>query len=77
MPGPQSLWGARLRVPALRAGLAAGVGEDLPAACAAQIRDVLGATGDGLLVHPGCGTLRAWQLFEEDGLRTQVLLELR
>ena len=48
------------------------MGEDLPAACAAQIRDVLGASGDGLLVHPGRRTLRAWQLFEEDGLRTQV-----
>lgn len=62
-------------MPALRAGLAAGVGEDLPVACAQQIRDVLGASGDGLLVHPGRRTLRAWQLFEEDGLRTQVPLQ--
>lgn len=71
-PGPQSLWGARLRVPQLRADLAAGVGDDLPPACAAQLWDVLDAPGDGLLVHPGQRTLRAWQLFEEDGLRTQA-----
>ncbi|KAK9837450.1 hypothetical protein WJX81_003617 [Elliptochloris bilobata] len=70
--GPQSLWGARLRAPALHAGLAAGVGEDLPAACAAQIRDVLGASDAGLLMHSQQRTLRAWQLFEEDCLRTQV-----
>eukprot|EP00897_Mesotaenium_endlicherianum_P006241 jgi/Mesen1/5645/ME000286S04855 len=51
-------------------GLAAGVGEDLPPACRAWLAG-MGVDLTGLIAHPH-PTLRAWQLFEECGRRTQV-----
>ena len=55
-----------------RVGLAAGVGKDLPLNCKAWLTS-MGVDVSGLLVsEEGHPTPRAWQLFEEDGTRTQV-----
>lgn len=51
-------------------GLAAGVGRDLPPSCR-QWLDAVGIDGRGL-IECDLPTLRAWQIFEEDGRRTQV-----
>ncbi|KAF6266108.1 Ribokinase-like protein [Scenedesmus sp. NREL 46B-D3] len=75
--GPQTLFGFQLVSAALSphnntcsVGLAAGVGRNLPDFCKDWLLRV-GCDGGGLLIgrHP---TPRAWQVFEEDGRRTQI-----
>ncbi|KAJ9523286.1 hypothetical protein QJQ45_023973, partial [Haematococcus lacustris] len=78
--GPQTLFGwevvsqcLRKHAPtpgALTTGLAAGVGPDLPPTCVSWLQQV-GVDTSGLLQHQR-PTPRAWQVFEEDGRRTQV-----
>lgn len=53
-----------------RLGLAAGVGPDLPDSCSAWLQGI-GVDTSGLVMHAR-PTPRAWQVFEEDGRRTQV-----
>eukprot|EP00775_Hariotina_reticulata_P005970 gene5970-6209_t len=77
--GPQALFGFQLisacclqqqhQLPAV--GLAAGVGHDLPCQCQAWLQQI-GCDTSGLFVSDALPTPRAWQLFEEDGRRTQV-----
>jgi sugar/nucleoside kinase (ribokinase family) len=66
--GPQTAFGMRLW--ADRVGLVSGVGADLPAAAL----DWLGASviDTGGLRFTDWPTLRAWQVLEEDGRRTQL-----
>lgn len=68
--GPQAAFGMALWAPG-RAGLCAGVGEDLPPAAQAWL-DGMGIDTAGVRRHPTLRTLRAWQVLEEDGRRTQV-----
>lgn len=69
--GPQTAFGIRLWAPKnARVGLAGGIGSDLPNLCRTWL-DSFCIETEGLLVYP-FPTLRAWQLFEEDGRRTQV-----
>ncbi|WIA36335.1 hypothetical protein OEZ86_007657 [Tetradesmus obliquus] len=75
--GPQTLFGFQLVSAALSAenkpcnvGLAAGVGKDLPEPCKEWLRSI-GCNTAGLLVGQQ-PTPRAWQVFEEDGRRTQI-----
>lgn len=75
--GPQTLFGFQLVSAALSAenkpcnvGLAAGVGKDLPGPCKEWLRSI-GCNTAGLFVGQQ-PTPRAWQVFEEDGRRTQI-----
>uniref|UniRef100_A0A7S0RQS8 Carbohydrate kinase PfkB domain-containing protein n=1 Tax=Chlamydomonas leiostraca TaxID=1034604 RepID=A0A7S0RQS8_9CHLO len=74
--GPQTLFGYQLAAHALRGGvmactgLAAGVGPDLPPSCVEWLHSI-GVDTRGLVPHVR-PTPRAWQVFEEDGRRTQV-----
>lgn len=52
-------------------GLSAYVGADLPVSMR-QALEQLGVDPAGLVAQPGAVTPRAWQLFEKDGLRTEV-----
>jgi sugar/nucleoside kinase (ribokinase family) len=52
-------------------GLCASVGPDFPAA-AQEWLDAMGIDTQGVRRHPQQPTLRAWQVMEEDGRRTQV-----
>lgn len=69
--GPQTAFGALLWLSnGERVGLAAGIGTDFPDSC----RDWLKTTGvdiGGLYIWP-FPTLRAWQILEDDGKRTEV-----
>lgn len=68
--GPQTAFGMQLWT-AGAVGLCGGVGADFPADAQAW----LGATGidtSGLRRDPAHKSLRAWQIIEEDGRRTQV-----
>lgn len=68
--GPQAAFGMALWAPG-RVGLCAGVGEDLPPTAQAWL-DGMGIDTAGVRRHPVLPTLRAWQVLEEDGRRTQV-----
>ena len=52
-------------------GLSAYVGADLPVSMRQALKQ-LGVDSAGLVAQPGAVTPRAWQLFEKDGLRTEV-----
>lgn len=52
-------------------GLSAYVGADLPVSMR-QALEQLGVDPAGWVAQPGAVTPRAWQLFEKDGLRTEV-----
>ncbi|KAF5839767.1 Ribokinase-like protein [Dunaliella salina] len=76
--GSQSLFGYQLASASIsgslaQVGLAAGVGQDFPASCHAWLSN-LGVDLQGLFVaaDPKRNTPRAWQVFEEDGRRTQI-----
>jgi sugar/nucleoside kinase (ribokinase family) len=68
--GPQTAFGMKLWA-AGGVGLCAGVGPDFPPAAQAWL-DALGIDTQGVRRHPQHPTLRAWQVLEEDGRRTQV-----
>eukprot|EP00850_Spirogloea_muscicola_P016813 SM000139S00130 [mRNA] locus=s139:332144:335094:+ [translate_table: standard] len=69
--GAQTAFGMRLLAPQDRSiGLAAGVGADLPGSCWEWL-SVAGINTQGLVRWPQ-PTLRAWQVTEKDGQRTQV-----
>ncbi|KAI8472250.1 MAG: Ribokinase-like protein [Monoraphidium minutum] len=71
--GPQTLWGFQLeRRGAAAVGLAAGVGEDLPASVTDWLSGNVGCDLSGLILCDGLPTPRAWQVMEWDGRRTQV-----
>jgi sugar/nucleoside kinase (ribokinase family) len=67
--GPQTAFGMRLW--AERVGLVAGVGTDLPPLVLQSLQK-LGLDINGLRYSDELPTLRAWQLLEQDGRRTQV-----
>jgi sugar/nucleoside kinase (ribokinase family) len=67
--GPQTAFGMGLW--ADRVGLAAGVGADLPAFVADTLRQ-MGVDTTGLRRSDEWPTLRAWQVLEADGRRTQI-----
>lgn len=64
--GPQTAFGARHA--GMAAGIAAGVGRGLER----TFFELHGIDTAGLREHAALPTLRAWQLFEADGRRTQV-----
>lgn len=68
--GPQAAFGMWLWA-AGGVGLCAGVGPDLPAAALAWLEEI-GIDTEGVRRHPALPTLRAWQVLEADGRRTQV-----
>jgi len=70
--GPQSLFGYQV-VSGMRAkvGISAGVGRDVPASCR-RCLSLFSIDDSGLIEDAGPRTPRAWQIFEADGLRTQV-----
>jgi len=68
--GPQAAFGMKLWA-AGGVGLCASVGLDLPAAAQTWL-DEMGIDTAGVRRHPQQPTLRAWQVMEEDGRRTQV-----
>lgn len=71
--GPQTLYSYQLTAKGGpgRVGLAAGVGADLPAS-AQQWLAAAGISLEGLLLHPGMPTPRAWQVLEPDGRRHEI-----
>jgi sugar/nucleoside kinase (ribokinase family) len=69
--GAQALLGFLAAAPGAAAGLAAGVGADLPPAVPAWLARN-GVDASGLLLAPGAETPHAWQLLEADGRRTEV-----
>ncbi len=73
--GSQFLFGFQVAHSALSGGMAgvgltAGVGQDIPESCLAQLHN-LGCDTQGLITYQR-PTPRAWQVFEADGRRTQV-----
>eukprot|EP00252_Welwitschia_mirabilis_P028019 TRINITY_DN9924_c0_g1_i1.p1 TRINITY_DN9924_c0_g1~~TRINITY_DN9924_c0_g1_i1.p1 ORF type:complete len:271 (+),score=63.27 TRINITY_DN9924_c0_g1_i1:69-881(+) len=69
--GPQTAFGARIWADENdKIGIASGIGSDFPYACKKWFLDMRIDTG-GLLIWPS-PTLRAWQVLEPDGRRTQV-----
>ena len=66
--GPQSAFGMRLWSPDV--GIVSGVGEDFPEEAERWIRD-FGIDQAGIRRNPS-PTVRAWQVVEENGKRTQV-----
>lgn len=68
--GPQTAFGMKLWTQG-GVGLCAGVGADLPAGVQTWLDD-FGIDTAGVHRHPHHRTLRAWQILEEDGRRTQV-----
>lgn len=68
--GPQTAFGMKLWT-AGTVGLYAGVGADFPPA-AQRWLDGMGIDTTGVRLQPQFPTLRAWQILEEDGTRTQV-----
>ncbi|GAQ89655.1 hypothetical protein KFL_005470070 [Klebsormidium nitens] len=70
--GPQTAFAIRMWTnQASEVGLAAGVGEDLPQACKDWF-NAMRINTQGLERWDGFQTLRAWQVLEADGRRTQV-----
>jgi sugar/nucleoside kinase (ribokinase family) len=67
--GPQTAFGLRLW--AERVGLCAGVGADFPPAAASWLAQI-GIDTAGLRRSAQWPTIRAWQVLEADGRRTQV-----
>ncbi len=68
--GPQAAFGMRLWAPG-GVGLCGSVGKDFPALAQAWL-DAVGIDTAGVRRDPEHNSLRAWQLMEEDGRRTQV-----
>jgi sugar/nucleoside kinase (ribokinase family) len=68
--GPQAAFGMKLWAEG-GVGLCAGVGSDLPMAAEAWLKR-MGIDLAGVRHNPMLPTLRAWQIVEEDGRRTQV-----
>ncbi|KAI5082224.1 hypothetical protein GOP47_0001967 [Adiantum capillus-veneris] len=70
--GPQTAFGARLWLSEsdTRIGLAASVGPDFPNSCLKWVKDMQ-IDCEGLLPS-NFPTMRAWQILESDGRRTQV-----
>ena len=68
--GPQTAFGMKLWTQG-GVGLCGGVGQDFPAAAQAWL-DATGIDTTGLRRDPDHRSLRAWQIIEEDGRRTQV-----
>lgn len=70
--GPQTAFGARLWIPQdnIRVGVAASVGPDFPISCRKWLEDMQIDTAG--LVSSTFPTLRAWQILEADGRRTQI-----
>jgi sugar/nucleoside kinase (ribokinase family) len=69
--GPQTTFGMKLWTQG-RVGLCGGVGLDFPPE-AQQWLDSMGIDTAGLRRDPAHRSLRAWQIIEEDGRRTQVM----
>ena len=67
--GPQTAFGMRLW--AASVGLSAGIGADLPEPALNWMQSA-GIDTAGLRLSPEWPTLRAWQVLESDGRRTQV-----
>lgn len=68
--GPQTAFGMKLWTQG-GVGLCGGVGLDFPAEAQAWL-DAMGIDTTGLRRDPEHRSLRAWQIIEEDGRRTQV-----
>lgn len=68
--GPQTAFGMKLWAPG-GVGLCGGVGMDFPGAAQTWL-DTMGIDTAGLRRDPEHKSLRAWQIIEEDGRRTQV-----
>ena len=68
--GPQTAFGMKLWT-AGGVGICAGVGSDFPPA-AQEWLDAMAIDTAGMRLQPQYPTLRAWQILEEDGTRTQV-----
>ena len=69
--GPQTAFGMKLWTQG-RVGLCGGVGLDFPSEAQAWL-DAMGIDTTGLRRDPAHRSLRAWQIIEEDGRRTQVM----
>ncbi len=69
--GPQTAFGMKLWTQG-GVGLCGGVGLDFPAEAQAWL-DEMGIDTTGLRRDPEHRSLRAWQIIEEDGRRTQVM----
>jgi sugar/nucleoside kinase (ribokinase family) len=67
--GPQTAFGMKLW--ADRVGLVGGIGHDFPADALAWL-SAMEIDVSGVRRHEQHSTLRAWQIFEDDGRRTQV-----
>src|SRR5690242_16095544 len=67
--GPQTAFGMKLWTDSV--GLVGGVGHDFPAEAQAWL-DAMGIDCAGIRHLPQYPSLRAWQIFEYDGRRTQV-----
>ena len=81
--GPQSAFGYQLAHAAMASGspsqpalahlaLSAGIGKDIPKEALQWFQEMNVASTGLQQRHDGTATPRAWQLFEQDGLRTQV-----
>lgn len=68
--GPQTAFGMRLWAPG-GVGLCGAVGADFPAAAQAWL-DAMAIDTSGIRRDAQFASLRAWQILEEDGRRTQV-----
>ena len=68
--GPQTAFGMKLWT-AGSVGICAGVGSDFPPA-AQKWLDAMAIDTAGVRLQPQYPTLRAWQILEEDGTRTQI-----
>jgi sugar/nucleoside kinase (ribokinase family) len=68
--GPQTAFGMKLWATG-GVGLCGGVGKDFPAEAQTWL-DTLGIDSAGLRRDPAHNSLRAWQIIEADGRRTQV-----
>jgi hypothetical protein len=72
--GPQTLHGYKLVRPDGCVSLSAGVGADLPTSVSTWLRSELQDDFRNIYTHPTAATLRAWQICEDDGRRTQVCI---
>ena len=68
--GPQTAFGMKLWT-AGSVGICAGIGSDFPSA-AQEWLDGMEIDTAGVRLQPQHPTLRAWQILEEDGTRTQI-----
>lgn len=68
--GPQTAFGMKLWT-AGSVGICGGVGSDFPSA-AQEWLDAMEVDTAGVRLQPQHPTLRAWQILEEDGTRTQI-----